>query len=420
MLRVYKSNIHGSVPAPSSKSVAHRALICAALCKEKTTLQLTSMNEDIMATIDCLQNLCADIVVTGESVCITPTGFKPNAWLNCHESGSTLRFLLPVAWAMGGAMVTGEGRLPSRPLNVLLETLICHGAIVDVPHLPLRIQGSATAGTFYVPGNISSQYISGLLLCAPLLNDKVEIVVQGEIQSKPYVDMTIKVMQDFGVKVEKNGNSYSVPADAQYRTKHTYQVEGDWSGAANILALGALCGQVKVQGLDMLSTQGDKAILPLLEQMGAGVSVQLGEVCVTQAKSLKALHIDVANIPDLVPVLSALLMHAKGTSTLYNAKRLRYKESDRKQTVAEMIEALGGKVQLLEDAIVITGEAKMAGGVVQGAHDHRIVMAGMVGAMRCTGCTSITDAQAINKSYPKFISHFIALGGRADGIDIWQ
>ncbi len=372
-----KQPISGIIPAIPSKSMAHRLLICAALADTPTKVACQGTSKDIDATRACLA-----AIKTGEI-------------LPCGESGSTLRFLLPVAAALGlDASFKMEGRLPQRPLAPLDAQLTAHGAQLSRPAPDiLRCTGKLQPGAYTLPGNVSSQYISGLLFALPLLDGLSTLTVTGQIESAPYIEMTLDALKQFGVQVKKEQNVFHIPS-CKYQSPGSAAVEGDWSNAAFWLCAGALSGPVTVTGLDMDSLQGDKAILDLLKRFGAvvdGSAVSPG--------NLHGIDIDAAAIPDLVPVLSIVAAAAEGTTRIYNAGRLRLKESDRIETVCNLLRALGGKVEERPDGMVIQG-GSLTGGTVDSCNDHRIAMAAAVASVLCP--VTVTGAEAVEKSYPRF------------------
>ena len=404
----------GRLTAPVSKSAAHRLLILAALCGRECAVLFDGTNADIDATLCCLKALGADFDLTGRGVFFRPR--RPAAGLpllDCGESGSTLRFLLPAAAALGGARFTGRGRLPERPLDSLLEAMEAHGARFSGRRLPLTVHGPVTGGEFALPGDVSSQYLTGLMLAAPLSGEDTVIRLTSPLQSAAYVDMTLDALRVFGVRSEREPGVFRIPGGQRLcPPPEPISVEGDWSGAAFPLCLGALGGDVTVDGLSPHSLQGDRRIADLLEEMGANVSRDGSAVRVRAPEGgLRALDADVSAIPDLVPVLAAVLMHAQGVSRLSNAGRLRLKESDRLETVRAMVCALGGRAGVREDCLIIEGLPLCAGGTVNGAGDHRVVMAAAVAAAACRGPSGLTDYEAVEKSYPAFPSHYQTLGG---------
>lgn len=377
------SPISGSVRAISSKSAAHRLLICAALAQTPTEVRCDTTSRDIEATRACLAALKA-----GETV------------LPCGESGSTLRFLLPVAAALGREVTfLMEGRLPQRPLAPLDAQLEAHGAFLSRPRPDrLLVRGQLTTGDYTLPGNVSSQYISGLLFALPLLDGPSTLTVTGPVESAPYIAMTLDALAQFGIRPRQEGNRYHI-APAAYRGPASVTVEGDWSNAAFWLCMGALSGPVTVTGLRPDSLQGDRAIVDLLRQFGAEIRQNSTSFAVFPGP-LTGMEIDASAIPDLVPALSVVAAAAQGDTKIYNAQRLRLKESDRIVTVCRMLSKLGAEVEETADGLVIHGGRPLTGGTVDSANDHRIAMAAAIAAALCP--VTVTDAEAVEKSYPTF------------------
>ncbi|MBQ9116629.1 MAG: 3-phosphoshikimate 1-carboxyvinyltransferase [Clostridia bacterium] len=415
---VSASSLNGEIAAVSSKSDAHRAVICAALCDKVTEVSLGEFSDDINATVDCLTAMGADIK-RKEDGFIFGSGAVPgkDATLNCRESGSTLRFLLPVAAALGGRKgFYGAGRLPSRPMLPLMNALESHNIAFDNKKLPFVSIGKMTGGEFSVPGNISSQFISGILLALPLTDGGGTVTVTDGLQSSGYVDMTVRTMQRFGVECScVRGTSYSVASGSHYVSPGNYRVEGDWSGAAFFLVAGAIAGDITVRGLDPESAQADRAILEVLRDFGANITCDGDRVRVRTADA-RPFSVDVSDCPDIFPILAVLACKANGKSVLYNASRLRLKESDRVATTAEMLRAFNVRVDETEDSLTVYGYGGIEGGAVRGAGDHRIVMSAAVASLMCgkkgNGSVMITDAEAISKSYPSFFRDLTTCGGR--------
>ena len=384
---IHPSPLHGTVPAIASKSMAHRLMICGALAEEQTRIVCATASKDMEATKACLQGLFSD-------------GNLP-----CGESGSTLRFLLPVAAALGKTVEFHmEGRLPLRPLFPLDEQLIAHGARLSRPQeAVLRCEGKLRPGAYTLPGDVSSQYISGLLLALPLLDAPSTLTVTGKVESEPYIRMTLAAMETFGISVKKEENTYFIPS-CRYKSPGEVTVEGDWSNAAFWLCAGALGEAVSVTGLEKNSLQGDKKISNILQNFGAKVAWN-GETLTVSPGKLTACDIDAAEIPDLVPVLAVVAAAAEGTTRIYNARRLRLKESDRLETVTQMLTALGGKIEQTDDGLLITGSS-LVGGTVDSCNDHRIAMAAAIASILCKEPVTILDAQAVEKSYPEFWNDF--------------
>lgn len=416
-------SLAGAVTLPPSKSAAHRAILCASLAKGVSHLSNFRFSQDMEATCRAVQALGVKTRLTGNTLIVDSRGlFSPKqAVLDCGESGSTLRFLIPVA-AAGGvcAEFTGKGRLPQRPIGVYLDCLPKAGVSCRTEGgLPLKIGGTLRPGVFSLPGDISSQFITGLLLALPALGGDSQILLTSPLESAGYVDMTIEMMNRFGVSVVPMENGWLVPGNQSYIPRDL-AIEGDWSQGAFFLAAGALSqnkdASILIKGLQKHSTQGDRQAFSLFQKFGAKLCWEPEGLRAAPGVLQPVPSIDASQIPDLVPILAVTAAFCPGVTAITGAARLRIKESDRLKAVAQGIAALGGEIRELPDGLVITGKPSLAGGQAEGFHDHRIVMAMAIAALGCEGPVVITDAQSINKSYPDFFEDFIALGGKADVI----
>ena len=406
----------GTVRAIASKSEAHRLLICAALAERETFISCPERSGDIDSTIACLSAMGASFSFKADGFYVKPldkSRFKPD--LACGESGSTLRFLLPVCGALGLALSFHMGgRLPMRPLSPLIEEMSAHGCTLSAPGTsPLSLGGRLKSGTYTLPGNVSSQFISGLLFALPLLEGESVIRVKGVMESRPYVDMTLDSLGIFGIKVnEEAGQIFRVQGGQSFCSPGRTRAYGDWSNAAFWLSMGAIGkGPVSCTGLDPCSRQGDRAILGLLKAFGASVR-QEGDTVTVSPAPLRGIEIDASDIPDLVPVLSALACAAEGETVIRNAGRLRIKESDRLDTVRSSLTALGADIRETVDGLIIRGRKSLPGGATESYGDHRIAMTAAVLSAVCSGPVLIRNAQAVKKSYPGFFDDFAkVLGG---------
>ena len=410
---IHPAPLSGNIAAIASKSDAHRLLILAALCQGETALKMEQRSEDIDATIGCLRALGAEISLLPDGVLVRGIErVNEDPLLDCGESGSTFRFLLPVASALSAkARFVGSGRLPERPIGELMRAMEQHGVAFSADRLPFSTTGKLTGGNYSLPGNVSSQYLTGLLLALPLLNESSNITLTTKLESAAYVDITLHALKRFGIAVDVSGEGYSVAGGQNRHSAGELRVDGDWSNAAFFLAAGAIGAPVRMTGLNLNSPQGDKAILDALFAFGATMSATAKAVSVSPAP-LFGCEIDVGETPDLLPVLAVLGACASGETRLVNAARLRLKESDRLASVSAMLRVFGAKVEELPDALVITG-GKLTGGVVDSCRDHRIAMAAAVASIRCRGEVTILNADAVNKSYPAFFEDFNRLGGHA-------
>ena len=417
--------LSGSVSAPCSKSDAIRVLIASALCEEPTQITMSCESDDILAAVRCLCALGAETV----PLCNTGTRFvmRPLSAaeitgapvLDCKESGTALRLLLPVAAALGvSAEFTACGRLPDRPILEFTAALESNGCSFSSQKLPFKLSGRLKAGEYTLPGNISSQYISGLLFALPLMEGSSRITLKTKLESSSYVEMTLNTLRKFGISVKKtDGDGYTADGKQRYKSAGSAEIEGDWSNAAFFLAAGAFGGTVTVNNLPSASLQGDRAIERLLRDFGADVKTAGKSGVSVCAKELRGMDIDVSETPDLFPVLAVAASAAHGTTRLVNAARLRMKESDRIHTVAVMLKGLGADVLEQPDSLIIHGRPYLTGGAVDGAGDHRIVMAAALASVLCKNTVTIFGAEAVNKSYPQFFKDFSSAGGQVCVID---
>lgn len=410
-ITIQAKSLKGTVDSIPSKSVAHRMLICAALSDAPTQITISKSNADIDATVNCLRGLGSEISIENGVYSITPV--KPPdepIVLDCGESGSTLRFILPVAAALGcNATLVGAGRLPDRPLGELRTQLIEHGISFSAEKLPFEISGALSGGEFTLPGNVSSQYITGLLLALPLCGGG-HIKLSSALESAPYIDITAHVSRKFGVDIKRTEDGFSVDG-SPYRCEKPLIAEGDWSSAAFYLAAGAIGGDITIRNMDPDSPQGDKAVADILCRFGAHVSFD-GTDVTAKCGELHGIEIDLKEIPDCLPILAVVAACAKGTTRFYNGARLRLKESDRIYTTASMLRSFGIECEELPDELIVKGGA-LTYGETDSFNDHRIAMAASVAASLCGG--KILGAECARKSYPGFYDDYIQLGGIING-----
>ena len=449
-VRLHPAALTGTIPAVDAKSYAHRLLMAAALADVPTRIRCRTRSADILATVRVMRALGAEIEDLGEAflvrpigMCLAEKGLRPEdldeVTLDCGESGTTERFILPIVAALGRkAAVTGAGRLAERPLSPLSDVLRAAGvSLSEEGVFPLHVAGRIGVGDYAIAGNVSSQFVGGLLYALSLQPRESgsraavsTLELTGTVESAPYIRMTVEVLRAFGVEVEVSHDErkYVVRgADASglLVSPGAAQVEGDWSNAAFWLVAGAVGGigtkgisDITVTGLKPDSAQGDRAVAASLERMGAEVRVAGDAVTVRPPENgrLHGLTVDAAQIPDLVPVLSVAAACAEGVTTFVNAGRLRIKESDRLATTAAMLRSLGVEVTEGETTLTVAGRAgrPLTGGTVSGANDHRIVMAAAVAATVASGPVVIEGARAARKSYPDFFRDYAALGGRVE------
>ena len=435
-IKIIPRKLKGRLDALPSKSHAHRVLIAQKLARMQNGeaanadnahgSEIPTFSKDIEATKNCLAQLDSG---------------SPR--LNCIESGSTMRFMLPVAMALRDeAVFIGTGKLPSRPISPLREEMERNGCTfspgtpaADAADIPdgfseiCTIRGRLQPGTYRLAGNVSSQFITGLLFALPLLDGDSTLELTTALESAGYVDLTLDVLRDFGIMIDEKRspegfNTYVINGNQRYTEPADVTVQGDWSNAAFWLACGALGGDVTLDGVDMTSSHRDKEFADILMQMGAHLEVSscgtsmdstsatggLSSIRCT-GNGLSAADIDVAQIPDLVPVLATVMALADGASEITHAERLRIKESDRIFTVHDFLSKLGADITDEGSGLSVRGKRTLSGGEVCGHNDHRIVMAAAVASCGCTGPVIIRGAEAVNKSYPDFFRDFAALGG---------
>lgn len=390
--------LHGAVPAIASKSMAHRLLICAALSGDPSQIRCETLSDDITATAGCLRSLGCELTYTGGTFYASPAKRPERTTVDCRESGSSLRFLLPVIAALGiTCRIDMSGRLPARPLSPLYGELAGHGIEMSPEGSnPLLLSGKLCGGTFRLRADISSQFISGLLFALPLLEEDSKIILTGRRESASYVDMTLSALRAYGIKITATPDGYAVSGKQKYRSPGALSVEGDWSNGAFWLSAAALGAPLTVTGLDPESLQGDRKIVDALAEL---------------KKDCSKTMIDASDIPDLVPVLSVVAAAQNKTTVIYNASRLRLKESDRIATTAALLRAIGANVTETEDGLRIKGSPESLHSAVVDAHgDHRIAMSAAVASV-AAGNVTILGCEAVNKSYPAFFEDFRRLGG---------
>ena len=425
----------GTIAAIPAKAHAHRALIAAALADSPSTLLIAHYSEDIDATIASLRGLGAIIEKTESGVRVIPIPEnQSHGTIDAHESGTTLRLLLSVGSAICDTTdVTAAGRLPNRPLEPLKSQLEAHGITFSATKPPFTISGHLTGGLFEMVGNVSSQFFSGLLLASPKLDEDTLINSTTPLQSRDYVTLTRHVMADFGVMAytTDDGNSFTVPKGQHYHGLENYPIEGDWSNSAIWLVAAAITGQpLTITNLQPDSTQADKRILDIIDCAGTTVEWQTEDGTVIEddqldniktplrlhceGRAIDPITVDLEQCPDLLPVLAALACSIEGESWFINGERLRLKESDRLLAVRDLVRTLGGTAHIEGDNLYINGTGRLTGGTVTSHNDHRLVMAASLMALFSDDPITITDSQAINKSYPLFFKHWNELGGHAE------
>ena len=395
-IKITPARLKGKVEIPASKSIAHRMLICASLAGN-SEISGINFSKDIDATIQAMSAL-GSMIYTDKNSADIPDLINPpeKAVIDCNESGSTLRFIIPVASALGvETEFHGRGRLPQRPIDIYIRELSKHGITFSYNNtMPFTISGKLTSGTYEIEGNVSSQFITGLLLALPLVDGNSEIILTSPLESRPYVDITIDVLKKYGIIIQENENGFSIKGNQKY-TPHDDKVEGDFSQSAFFYVANALGSLITLENLNPASVQGDKKILDIISDIKRDGFVK----------------VDCSDIPDLVPIISVLASFGESESVIYNAERLKIKESNRLETTASLINNIGGNAEVTADGLIICPTGNMHGGIVDSAGDHRIAMAAAIAGTKTSGEVIIKGAEAVEKSYPDFFKDYENLGG---------
>ncbi|OQY42688.1 MAG: 3-phosphoshikimate 1-carboxyvinyltransferase [Fusobacteriia bacterium 4572_74] len=421
-VRIIPNKLKGDVVIPPSKSLAHRAIIAGSLADGKSTITNLNFSNDITVTTQAMKDLGVDIEIFEDYEVITGSKNlkRINDTINCGESGSTIRFMIPISLLADGEVTfVGEGRLTTRPLNIFHEIFDKQGIKYShgVEELPLTIDGKLKSGKFEVRGDISSQFITGLLYTLPKLDGNSEIIITTNLESKGYIDLTLDILDKFGIKIiNENYEKFIVPGNQGYKA-HDYRVEGDFSQVAFWLVAGFLNDGINCLGMNPESLQGDSEIIKILKDMGGDLTVDEDIINITGKKSNGA-TIDLSQCPDLGPIVTVLASLSEGITYLINAGRLRIKESDRITSMTTELNKLGAKIVETENGMIIEGVKNLKGGVeVDAWNDHRVAMALAVASSRCDEPIILIGADSVKKSYPNFWKDFESLGGKIQIIE---
>jgi len=414
---IQPSQLTGIIQAAASKSSMQRACAAALVASGKSIVRNPGHSNDDKAALSIIENLGASFHEEGGDLHVSSWGVKPiSNEINCGESGLSIRMFTPlVAISDQEITINGTGSLTTRPMDFFDEILPQLGVSVKSNNgkLPLKIKGPLQPGNIEIDGSLSSQFLTGLLLAYAASNASNVSIKVKNLKSKPYIDLTLDVMKQFGLKVPENKNHeeyyFQGPTHHSPLTTHDYTVEGDWSGGAFLLVAGAIAGPLTVKGLDVYSTQADKAILQALIDSGVGISIEPQQIEL-RPKELNAFHFNANDCPDLFPPLVALASYCNGKTVIEGVNRLAHKESDRGITLQEEFGKMGIQIDLQDDLMIIHGGTGVKGMKVHSRHDHRIAMACAVAALKATGETIIEEADAVNKSYPDFYEHLKSMG----------
>lgn len=427
-IKIFPASLNGKVIVPSSKSLGHREIVCAGLAEGVSLVSNISMSADIEATCRCLSAMGASIEITEKTeegrTTLRIKGMNGSVparrEADCGESGSTLRFLVPIA-ALRDEPFTfrGHGKLVVRPMKAYYDIFEEQGLFyaTEKGGLPLTVKGRLQPGVYRLPGNVSSQYVSGLLLALPLLEGGSVIEITSPLESSAYVDLTLSCLEKYGVAIVNEGGSHRkyLIAGGQRYAERSSSVEGDWSQAAFWLAAGALGTCVETGGLSAASLQGDKIVTEIMERMGADIQISEGYVTVS-GSSCRGTTIDASGCPDIIPVLTALAAVSEGVTEIINAGRLRLKECDRLTAISEELNKMGAKITEFPESLIVQGKPEgLEGGVeVNAWNDHRIAMSLAVCVQRCRKPVVLSGAGSVEKSYPRFWDDYVSLGGRIE------
>lgn len=402
-IKITPKMLSGKIVVPPSKSISHRALIAAALADgESRIYNLLDCVDITDATIGALRALGAEIEQQGNCTIVKGIGTIPDeADIDCCESGSTLRFIVPVAAALGcRSTFRGRANLPNRPITPYFTEFKKHGVTFLTEKMPYITEGRLSGGIYEIAGNISSQFITGFLFALSLLEEDSIIRITSPLESKPYVELTIDVMKSFGITVEERDNEYYIKGGQKYQPRK-YTVEADMSQAAFFCVAKALGAKLEIEGLNPDSLQGDREILRITDEF---------------MKTGKAFDVNASQIPDLVPIMSVLACFGEGTSYIRGCERLRIKECDRLSVTSGELTKLGADIRVEGDTIVIKGGKMLNGGECDCWTDHRIAMSISIASQRCTSPVILRGAECVSKSYPTFFEDFRMLGGKFDVI----
>ena len=412
----HTEKLQGTVTAPPSKSYTHRAIIIASLADGKSVISNPLISADTLASINACKAIGAEIEVKNDKIIVdgvrgNPT--LPEKIIDVENSGTTLRIMAAVASLCNGKVtLTGDESVQERPMQPLLKALEDLGVKTSSMNgkPPATVEGPSKGGLCKIRGDISSQFISGLLISAPCMSEDTTIFITTELRSKPYIDLTLDVMEEFGVKVKLDGNKFQVRGNQGYRAID-YGIEGDYSSAAFILAAASLLdSKVTVKNLVIESKQGDRKIIDILREMGVDLKVDRDEIKISGNGGLNGIELDMSNTPDLVPIVAVLGSVAKGKTLIKNVEHLRYKESDRLKAISTELRKMGARIRERRDGLEIEGTNLLKGAKLHGWNDHRIVMALAVAGLIAKGETTIDNAEAIDISFPDFVDTMKRLG----------
>ncbi len=414
-IKLFPTVLNGDVKIPPSKSLSHRALICASLAHGTSIIENVIFSDDITATMRALEQLGAKFDVKDTTVVVTGTKRLKynNEPIDCNESGSTIRFLIPIFSLTNKEVIfTGKESLIKRPQSIYKEIFSHDQNKFITKNNQILVKGSVKPREYFIDGDVSSQFFSGLMFSLPLLEEDSTIYIEGSLESKSYINLTIEILEKFGIEIQEIENGYFIPGNQTYKP-HNYRVEGDFSQSAFFLVAGIINGIINIDDLNHESNQGDKAIISIIKKMkGRIIFTENGFIA--EKSQTNGAVIDLADCPDLGPIVALLGSLSKGVTTIKNISRLRLKESDRVESTVNTLSKLGANIKVDDDQIVIRGRQTLMGGVtVDSYNDHRIAMMIAVAALRCENPVILTNHNSVKKSYPHFFEDYQSIGGKA-------
>ncbi len=408
------SKLSGTISVPPSKSQSHRAIICAALAKGKSVINNVVLSDDVLATLSAMEKIGAKVIRNNHQLIIqgvSRISINDDNFIDCNESGSTLRFLIPLlSLSRQKIVLIGKPGLFKRPMSVYEQLFKSFNLCYQANEKSIIINGALPEGTYHIPGNISSQFVSGLMFALPLLKGDSVIEIEGELESKEYIDMTIDTLKQFGVEVTVGEAKYFIRGNQKYSPTHVI-IEGDYSQMAFFGVAGMLSGDILCKNMVKDSIQPDRRILDCLRQMNGFFDWSENAINFHYSNTVGT-TIDVSQSPDIAPILAILGALSEGTTVIENAARLKYKESNRLQSTYETLRKMNVDVQMTDSSLIIKGQPLVEGGIFESFNDHRIVMAVAIAAIKANHPVTIKNAEAINKSYPTFFDDYQTLGGK--------
>ncbi len=412
---IHSHKLNGDVIIPPSKSLSHRAIIAAGLAKGESIIKNVMFSKDIIATIEAIKAIGASVIIKDNSLIINGSDvIRKKTFIDANESGSTIRFFIPICLVNPSDMeFRGRNNLVNRPLSLYYKLFDKFNIKYEKPdnaYLPLKTKGGLKPGIYEIDGNVSSQFITGLLYALPLLNGDSKIIITTLLESKGYIDLTLDILQKYGIEIINNDYKVFIIKGNQIYKPYNYEIEKDYSQTAFFLIAGAMGANIKLKNMNKISLQGDKKIIEDINTLGGNVLFESDDL-ISQHSLIKGGNISFSQTPDLGPALTVLASVASGKSIFYDIKRLRIKECDRVSCMKDELNKLGADIVEEEDRMIINGVNKLKGGIVESHNDHRVAMALAMASLKMDEDLTILNAECVSKSYPDFWDVFKSLGG---------